>query len=207
MLIKRSKKGYSLLETIIGITILSIGILSVLSISVKMISAQDYVKNRQQATLFAVEGLEVLKIKLEDNFLKCKSSEENYLNESWSCWGDILFAGDNCLCSGDPGVFSVDKSYVLNFNSNNWVIQPTSFNSWNKIYYNCLDSGLCYYSHNQENLNSKETIYERNITLLGAEDYNGDYHDDLIKVKSSVRWKDMGRYKQVTLITDFYNWR
>lgn len=206
-MLSKKTRGYSLLETIIGITILSVGILSVLSIVVKMISAQDYIKHREQATLFAEETLEVFKIKLEDNFLKCRGSDQAYLDKSWNCWGKILFEGDNCYCGGEPDIFSMDKSYTFIFSHDNWTINSALFNSWNKIYYNCLEPKLCYYSHDKENSNSIETIYEKRVIITDTYDYNGDYYDDVIKVDSTVRWKERGTYKQVTIISDLYNWR
>ena len=117
----------------------------------------------------------------------------------------LSFEKGGCYCGGDTDIFNFNKSYSFTFIYNDWDINLVPLNSWDRIYYNCLSSGLCYYSHNKENSNSIETIYERNITIIESHDYDADYYDDAIKAISAVRWKERGIYKQVSITADFYN--
>lgn len=198
---RKNKNGYSFIESMIGIAVLSVGILAVLSVTTKMIIGQDYVRDKEIAILLSNEGLEVLKLKINKNKVQCDSTADN-LKQNWNCWSDNILVDGKCEC-GD-NVFSQNNNYSTNYDGKNWTINLTTADSWQVIYYNC-DTNSCYYSHDKKNSDSLETKFKRKISIIKSEDYNDDYYSDMIKIVSSVSWLDRGEEKKVEVVSEIYN--
>jgi len=204
---KRPSLGFGLLETIIGVTILSVGILSILSVSTRLISVQDFVKNREGAIFLSQDGFEIIKSRLEDNFNKC-SVDLGSLVYIWNCWGTITATASECTCDGGPDVFLDTEGYKVDFNGENWSITPVALNSWEPFFYNCpMSESFCFYSHIDLGSYSEATVYKRKISVEDRADYNGDGYDDMVRISSVVKWPERGDYKYVTTTSEFYNWR
>lgn len=197
----KNKNGYSFIESMIGIAVLSVGILAVLSVTTKMIIGQDYVRDKEIAILLSNEGLEVLKLKINKNKVQCDSTADN-LRQNWNCWSDDILVDGKCEC-GD-NVFSQNNNYSADYNGKNWTINLTTADSWQAIYYNC-DNNSCYYSHDKKNSDSLETKVKRKISIIKSEDYDDDYYSDMIKIVSSVSWLDRGEEKKVEVVSEIYN--
>lgn len=200
-------KGYGLLETIVGVAVLSVGILSILSVSTRLITAQDYVRHRESAIFLSQEGFETVKTRLEDNFNKC-SVDLGSLIYIWNCWGTVTATSNSCDCEGGPDIFLDTEGYKADFDGADWSVSPVALNSWEPLFYNCpATESFCYYSHAFLGADSTATIYQRKISVEDREDYNADTYDDMIRISSAVRWVEKGDYKYVTTTSEFYNWR
>lgn len=199
-----TNRGFGLLETIIGATILTVGILSILSVSTRLISVQDFVKNREGAIFLSQDGFEAIKNRLEDNFNRC-NIDNNLLVNVWNCWGAVAATTNSCDCAD---LFSDTESYRVDFNGSGWSISVVALNSWQPLFYNCpMSESFCFYSHAASESYSTPTIYERKISVENRADYDSNSYDDMIRISSVVRWEERGDLKYVTTTSEFYNWR
>lgn len=128
-----NKKGFTILEIAVSLTIISVGMLGLLALVVQSLQAKDIDKNRIVASQLAQEGLEVVRSTRDYNWLPEPDSETG--------WRDGLING---------GSYTVDYKGVID-DSVNSVSDPGA-----ELYIN--EDG--FYDHDDD---GESTIFSRII--------------------------------------------
>jgi prepilin-type N-terminal cleavage/methylation domain-containing protein len=175
---KINSKGFSLLEVMLALGVITIGLMGVSSLVLQNIQAQDINKNYLIASMLAQEGIELVRNIRDTNFL---------LGNDWKS-GKVGLPNTNIIRGASIGE---SRNYVIDYNKDitnvsgmNDPITELFINSVSKVY-----------EHNSAGL---PTIYHRLITT-----YNfGEY----VEVHSNVQWIEQNRTHNYEAVTDLYNW-
>jgi prepilin-type N-terminal cleavage/methylation domain-containing protein len=180
-MIKNNKKGFTLLEVMLALGVITIGLMGVSSLVLQNIQVQDINKNYLVASMLAQEGLELVRNIRDTNFLKMD------LGYDWKN-GDLALLNNDIVRGASIGGF---KEYAINYDKTiKDVTMSWSDDNTKLFFYNGI------YDHN--GLNGVLTPYRRLIRV-----YNYDYY---LEVHSTVRWNEHGRTHNYEVVTDLYNW-
>ena len=186
------KKGFALVEVLIGISLLSATIVTISALTISMLRANTLNKNHLIATELSREGLEIVKIIRDGNFI-------NYRD-----WLSGIYSG------GDDYEFTVSKNTFGDFEAHS-ILNTNS----GALY---SHDAVPYYS--SDSSGGGMTLFSRVITVspslrnngkVGGELYDSSLEaDDILKVtvKSQVTWIERGSEKNVTLytqLTDYHS--
>ncbi len=174
---RTSSKGFSLLELLIVMFIISVGFTAVFSLLTKSIVVGFQVENELVAISLAAEAIEVI--------INIRNS--NWLEDPPCAYDD--FNGD-CVSDTFP---------IINTNvtSTSIAISDTS----DTLYLENI-AGNQFYTHNATG--TQPTIFSRRVEMSRAVDAGGVSY---IEVKSIVGWTQFGLPKQVELIDHLYDWK
>ncbi|MBI4653179.1 prepilin-type N-terminal cleavage/methylation domain-containing protein [Candidatus Kuenenbacteria bacterium] len=134
----KAVKGFSILEVIVSLAIITVGILAVLSLFTQTIRSGEVSINQEIATNLAQEGIEVIRNKRDSNWIK--------LNIDWN------------------NEISKTSDYKVNFENNNkWDIKSEGVSGFQKLY--LRDDKI--YTHNDKDNEIKNisTIFKRRIEI------------------------------------------
>lgn len=189
MLINKIKikngKGFTLLEVIIAIFLITVGVGATVSLINQTLSSSQVISSRLVASYLAQEGIELVRNIRDGNWLE---------GVDWLDGGLTLYL--NSMAAID---------YV------NW---PELMDSDHQDFYLCLGSGGFYYydppapppgTISCSSPASTLTPYQRIITLLSVP--AGDPDPEAIRVLSEVKWTERGREHSITAEEILYNWR
>lgn len=185
---KRKQNGFSLLEVILVISIVTIGLLGVFSLVAQNIQVQNVNKNYLVASMLAQEGLELVRNIRDTNWLS-RHADANETPYDWK-----LGAG-----AGSNSDIVQDGAYVIDYsgNINDSLVNIDSIDDIRaRLYFN--DDG--YYFHDNTGVATTTDFY-RLISVF--EDISGNY----IVASSTVRWKNAGRTHNYAVETYLYDWR
>jgi len=171
-----NSKGFTLLEVIAAIFLLTIGVIGILSLVSQTIVSSQITSSRLVASYLAQEGIEIVKNLRDTNFLKIHKGET--IN-----WYDniICCPASPCTCEGDY---------------NDLALTPTANRYLN------IDAGFYQYSGfgTQTPFKRKITI---NIQDLSNPP---DGIPDKMKVQVEISWTERLRTYQVTAQENIYKW-
>ena len=173
------KKGFTLVETMVAISILMLGILGPLSIASSGLRNSLFAKDQVTAYYLAQEGIEYVRYVRDDNYLDGK--------KPW------LSGLDNCT-----GTFGCTVDTEKWFTTNASVTDKCTFAD-------CGDDGLLYkiasnqhYTH-QSGSGNTATPFTRIIKV------EKNINDREIKVTSTVTWQTGDGQKSFTLTENVFN--
>ena len=181
------KKGFTLLETLFALIIVSTGFFAIFSLVIKSFSATPSIIDRLIAANLAQEGLEIVR--------NIRDSAYAYSKD----WAEITSAAyldkDNCLsedknCEADPenGLFDIADDTYLRYDASTGKYnytggEITRFRRWLNLN---QGEGLC-----------------ADIPVATSTSPN-----DCIQVKVKVSWQGKaGREEEVNTESYLYNWR
>lgn len=108
--------GFTLIELLVSFTILSIGISVSINLISKSLQSSNYIRNQTIASYLAVEGVEVIKNKRDENFLKgddwIKDIKDN-CNSAKGCYFDAASDPSNIIINKCTG----SKCPLLRYNA------------------------------------------------------------------------------------------
>ncbi len=171
--------GFTLIEMLITITVVSVGIMGVFIAVQQGIIAVDYSSSRFTAALLAQEGVEIIKNIRDTNLL-----EYNYVSAS-TIWSEGLGAGDFEVQYTDPTT------------ANPVLGQPICSPSCGPDGLRLLKRSISgFYNYDS----GEDTRFKR---LIHIESPNADQLDATI----TVYWKKRGGgYYSISLLQHLYNW-
>jgi prepilin-type N-terminal cleavage/methylation domain-containing protein len=180
----QKEKGFTLIETLVAITIFTVSITALISISAKGVFDANFAKNKLTASYLAQEGIELAR---------------NYA-DSRSLGGVSIADSMNDICSGQgfPCDVQVD---VLSYDpqSSGGGFIPCSggdeFTGCSYLWYG--SDGFYTYQVMGDN-----SIFSRKITISKLE-----LPDEGYKIKSEVGWKQGEVQKDISFIIFLYDWR
>lgn len=119
--LNNKNKGFTLIELLVSFAILTTGLAAALSLVAQSLKSSGYIKNQTIASYLAVEGIELVKNKRNQNFLE---------TQTW------LSGLDNCIapdyCTIDPITFSILKCPIVGGSSRCDVLKyDTTLNLFN----------------------------------------------------------------------------
>lgn len=182
LLLSSSRKGQSIVEAMVALSILMIGLMGVLTLLSRSLLLQRATGDRAKATYLAAEGIEIAK-SLIDHDVYLGIASHGGTGGWMTCFPspsgdyDLDFASKGC-----PPDFSSDK--------------PLLFSPSTGFYYSDADIGAP--------SDAVPTNFVRSITIVN----NQAADPNEIDVRSTVTW-DTGAITQqkVVLEDHFYNWR
>ena len=170
------KTGFALIELIVTFAILTTGITAALALITQSLKSSYYVRNQTIASYLAVEGLELVKNKRDENFIKNSFAPPpvGWLDELNFC---IIANG----CTIDPA---------------DGDINGCGGGGCQKLRY---DMALNLYNYDGAD---PETIFTRKITISAAAAFGNDERE----IISEVRWTDKFGAHVYTLKTHIFDW-
>lgn len=208
MAIKINKRGQSLIELVVAISIILIGVVSTLVLTVATIRGGKASEMQTIASNLAREGIEVVKQHRYNNWLKIESNALSFADWDQGLY-DPLYS-NNLRVEFNP---TAPASWIMNFNIDATTVQS------------CLDNGNCriylknnIYNHDQT---GSATPFYRVVTInpicLGSggiekvvkNTYQCAVDEEKIGVQviSDVRWQDRGNWTSIMLEDHLYNWK
>jgi len=110
---KKKKTGFSLLEVIIAIFVLTTGILAVMSLIYKTVASSSFSSNRLIAAYLAQEGIEIVRNIRDTNWIQIQQKIPG------KNWNDGLGLGTYQADYDDPSLTSITNPSYLNIETNN----------------------------------------------------------------------------------------
>lgn len=198
-----NKRGFSLLETIVAISIFSIAVLSILVILGSDIANTNYAKRKIVASFLAEEGIEVVR-NIRDTY-----DQYSVNPDGWVDFSDKLILAQ---CETNPHGCYFDLERYSNgssgydiFDPNNQPMPitgiffgPCSFIGCPELFF---DSSLGKYTYTSNGSNTTLSGFSRTIKIE-VNSFNGDE----IKVLSTVSWKQGNNTHSVAFQDNLYNW-
>ncbi len=182
-------KGFTLIETLVAISIFSISILSMMSVLSSGISNTDYAKKKMIATYLAQEGIEYIR-NMRDTYVLSRTTSQ----QGWIGFQSKI----DLSCKNSNFCYFDDAKFLTS-----GLISDTDI-------YNCniLPGGLCinlFYNtttgqYGYDQINGVDSGFTRSINVTFPLD------DNEIKVYSKVSWTQGSGPHSITLTEDLFNW-
>lgn len=182
----KNEKGSILIESIVGISLVTVGILGIITLLTKSSSFYNLASDQLTATYLAAENIETVKNVLDagylDNLAGAPDKSWGWLHDGWyyvdaGSYGNVLSSVQDF-----PGPASAD---LVNF-----IPNAADDPSAGGIYLGAASGGA-------------PTIFRRVIKIENISDLETQY----VNVLSYVNWNEKGENKQIILADRFYNWR
>jgi Tfp pilus assembly protein PilV len=181
-----TNSGFTIIETLVSLSIFSMSIITLLSVLGNGISSTNYAKQKMIASYLAQEGIEYTR-NIRDTFVLYSASSQ----EGWDDFKEKL---TDAGCDLTDGCFFDDHSVFSGgeMPSANHVSFIACGTACPKFLYDETTGKYNYISGTSTNLTRKIKITE--IT------------DDEMKVSSTVYWVSGTGTKSLTLSEDLFNW-
>lgn len=181
-------KGFSLVETLVAISIFTVSLLGIMSVLASSISHTNYAKQKMIATYLAQEGIEYMR-NIRDDFV---------LYDNWSNFKDALNQA-KCDTSGNPKNCYVDDQ-SLDFTDPN---MPTT-----DLLKQCANGGngdcpVLRYNSITGKYGYASGGVDSGFTRIIQATYPSS---DDIKISSTVSWNQGSGNYSVTFSEDLFNW-
>ncbi|MFO0718472.1 MAG: type II secretion system protein [Candidatus Paceibacterota bacterium] len=194
------KKGFTVIEALVAISILLLSITGTFAVAQSSLQSTNYAKNKITAYYLAQEGIEQIRHLRDNNgleMLKNRSEDVSWLNG---------FAKDqNDPCYGDQECF-VDSTGELSDPEGNPLYGkplPCPAEGCPLFYMNDITGQFQY----ESNLNKTQSSFYREISIFREDGDPQDNGENQIVVKVRVNWKQNGIDRSVEVSENLYNWQ
>lgn len=186
-----SKKAFTLIETMVAISILLISVVGPLEIASKGLFSAMYAKEEITAFYLAQEGVELIKNVRDSNYLVdayTATGNTNWLSKVSEC---VLDATHTVGCTIDPTQFSNEDDEIETCDEDD-LCPPLKFDGTSGIYSYSVDPGV------------EESKFTRTVSIV----YDPITPNEA-KVVSTVAWSSslLGNQKSTTLTATIFNWQ
>jgi prepilin-type N-terminal cleavage/methylation domain-containing protein len=180
------RRGFTLVETLVAISIFSVSFLGIMSVLASSISNTTYIKQKIIASYLAQEGIEYIR-NMRDTFI---------FYDKTSGWNNFKSKLNSCNGAGNECGFNVshyiplDSSFIDKCNNSNIC----------KVY---LDNGGNY------NTNSAgvDSGFTRKIWMMKADGSSGGIGNaDEVRIYSEVKWTQGSGLHNITFFENLFNW-
>lgn len=182
-LYKQKNKGFTLVETLMAISIFVFAVLGLSIISAGSVSNINFVRNRLVAQYLAEEGIELTRNIRDTQTITDPSG-------GWVTFKGILDSGmcttdDGCNIDPEQAITSASGIVACNQSPTSCVIKMNGSNG----YYGA-------------NITDTDTIFKRQI-IVDTSSFSGEE----FSVTSIVTWNDGVNSKSITMVENIYNWK
>jgi hypothetical protein len=189
-LLQKGSPGQTMIETIVGIGLMTTGIIGGMALAIYSIGASDYSLKQIVATNLAREGVEVVRNMRDSNWLKDNLTPNcNQIANGQPChngWDDYNPGGYDVSGSTGSGT-----DYALTLLGNSWLINSISLGCQNRVFQN--SDGLYYQSIPIVffclSNNGTSNQYYRRITIIRDATSGFSAQNPRLLVRSTVWWK------------------
>ncbi|MCX6755364.1 MAG: prepilin-type N-terminal cleavage/methylation domain-containing protein [Candidatus Nomurabacteria bacterium] len=178
----KNSKGFTLVETLVAISIFTISILGMISILSNGITDTNYAKDKIIATYLAQEGVEFVRNVRDDSVL---------YNTTNSGWSDFLNRTTNCVPSGTDQILGCRMNDDLSTTDN--FAACADFSSC-ELY---INTGTNKYSSDPQS--GDDSGFSRIITL------NTGVSPNKVTITSNVSWMQKSGRQSVSFTEDLFN--
>ncbi len=194
------KSGFTLVETLVAITILLLVIVGPMSIISTATHSTNFSSEQVVASFLAQEGIELVQKARDDLVLEDFSSGTED-NSAWQDFLDSSGAFGECVDNGSGLPEACGLEMATNAAGTVSVVDCNAANRDNcRLYINSNDAQRSRYTHNSGG--NAETIYFRTINL--QPDPSG-IRDVLVTSKVTWRTGEQRREQEVEMVTYLYN--
>ena len=175
-------KGFTLMEAIVAIFLLTVGIIGVSILITNTISSTRISTDKLIASYLAQEGIEIVRNIRDTNWLEGAAS-----------WDDGISVGD----------YEADYTNTQGFYHTCSFSPFTANCEYDNLYPLRIDGGFYNYS------GGTETKFRRRITIFDKTDLSSppDGTVDMFKISVLVTWQEKGKIHKVEAREDLYNWK
>lgn len=204
--IYKNKYGFSLIETLIAVSILMIAIAGPLSLVQAGLFSSIHQRNQVTATFLAQEAMEFIKnLRDTESYQQYSSTPPPTTNWLVTTGSVNLIAvcdgtGGNNGCYVDPhgflsGASSGGDSFVQSVNSN-----PNLYLKSKTVFNSISNENISYYTYDSTCGSScTDTIYQRSVVITPVS-------SDEVTVTVTVTWKDNALQRSYTVSENIYNY-
>ena len=181
--LKQKNKGFTFLELLGAIFVISIGILAVYGVVSRIISYSSAFRSKLIAAYLAQEGIEIVRNIRDSNWLRGQTN----LNFNWN---DGLPEGDY---EADYTATTFENADSAQCTEDGYCRYSGNFLKYDE------DNG-----YNYTSTSGTPTKFKRKISISYA-DKNTDGEEEII-VTVTVEWQEKGERKTITATEILYNW-
>jgi prepilin-type N-terminal cleavage/methylation domain-containing protein len=174
----KQEKGFTLLELLISIFILSVGILGAYVAIQKSASIASYSYSRLMAAYLAQEGIEIVRNMKDTNLLR----EFNGISTPWNT--DLESENYQVVYSDVTGIDRTPRTCSMSCEFDDLI---------------SLRRDSYFYDYNS----SIDTNFRRKVTVERVIDAG---EENILKVVATVYWKDGTKIREFKVWDKFYNW-
>lgn len=177
MNIKNNKSGFSIIEVVIALGIITVGMFGMLLLFVQNMQVRNYTKNKLVASMLAQEGIELVR----------NIRDQNWIDSAVNSWNYGAGAGtaSDIIQDGDYRVDYINGISDVDGISNGLLYKNGGF-----------------YDHNNA---GAATIFSRLIEVE-ENDIDGDLTNESLKLKSTVQWVQNGKTYDYVIDSMIFNW-
>lgn len=172
--------GFTLIETIVAIAILTMVITGPLSLSAQSLKAASAAKNNFLAANLAQEGIELIRFYRTNNMLRCSSNCD-------TAWLNGIINGPPGNCQSGNGCYIAANNFVLNQCSGG--VYPSGCPLLK------IDPANNFYNYTS----GTDSIFQRTIKLITI-------NSDTVRVQVTITWAGNGGIQSLTVEEIMLNW-
>ena len=196
--IHKNQHGFSLIETLIAVSILMIAIAGPLALVQAGLFSSIHQRNQVTATYLAQEALEYIKNWRDTN--SYTQYDPSTIANNWLAGPDRAPLTDTCALSS--GGCYVDPHGSLT-GGNHFIQSVSSFSGDGYLY---STAGVFSYSYDTR---GTITPYKRTVFITPVNNYDsgtGTHNDDEVTVTVTMSWKDNALPRTYTVSENIYNY-
>jgi len=196
MTTKKSKLGFTLLETVVSLGVITSAVVGPVYLITRGIYSASFSKNRLVATNLAQEGIEAVRTVRENNIL-C-----NFLNSGTPVWSWITSSQGSGTMLGTQLTSDTSQTDTIICNGNQLKNPQIRNNIGCGTAIKINSSGQ--YGYNA----TADTIFKRCVDITQPSSGEGLIPaEDILDIISTVTWTERNQDKSAVIQERLYNWR
>ncbi len=188
---KNKKKGFTLVETLVAISIFTMSVLAVMTVLGGSITSTNYAKQKMIASYLAQEGIEYIR-NMRDTYVLYSTDGQT----GWNDFNSKLIPSPDTLCASADGCFF--NADGLNYADKSKPMTKISFTACSTS--DCQNGMLGYDSTTGKyDFSGTASGFKRKIDVTTIS-------SDEIKITSTVFWTQGSGNYNITFSENLFNW-
>ena len=184
--LKFKNKGFTLVETLVALSIFSMSLITLLSVLLTGTSQTNYAKEKMIAGYLSQEGIEYVRNMRDTSMLYSSSPQTGWANFVAKLSDGSCFESDGCYIEDDE-VFEGGDMPIINLAN----VNPCS-GACPAFFYDSLTGKYNYVSDTPSDFSRKIQVTQVSL--------------DEVKVSSTVSWVQVSGTRSMTLSENLFNW-
>ncbi len=182
---KQKNKGFTLVETLIAISIFSTSLVVLMSVLGSGINNTTYAKNKMEASYLAQEGIEYIR----------------NMRDSYVLYEDPSVSWDNFIGALSASTSSCNTTTGCGININ--ISDARDYSDYQNLIFSCSILNRCKLYLNNGNYNINQTGIDSGFTRVIS---MTEMSSDEIKITSEVKWAQGSGTYNIILSENLFNW-